>query len=91
MANTLGNYNETFFAQEALIQLENVMGMASRVHRDFDGETRSKGDTIQIRRPGTFTAANAPATASDLSTESVSVTLDQWKEVSLSSPIKSFL
>lgn len=78
---TLGNYDETFFAQEALIQLESVMGMASRVHRGVDEQVQKKGSTIQLRRPGTFTVNNAPATAEDVVTESVSVTLDQWKEV----------
>lgn len=81
MTNVLGNYNEHFFAQEALIQLEEVLGMASRVHRDFDGATKKKGNTIQIRRPGTFVAANAPATATDLTPDDVDITLDQWKEV----------
>lgn len=81
MANTLGNYNETFFAQEALIQLEKVLGMAGRVYRDYTANPQVKGDTIQIRRPSSFVASNAPATASALSTESVSVTLNKWKEV----------
>jgi hypothetical protein len=82
--NTLGNYNETFFAQEALIQLEKVMGMAGRVHRGFDSATKARGDTIQIRRPATFVATAAPAQDSDLSTEMVSITLDQWDEVKFS-------
>lgn len=82
--NTLGNYNETFFAQEALIQLEKVMGMAGRVHRGYEPKAQAKGDTIQIRRPATFTASNAPATKSDVTTESVSITLNQWKEVKFS-------
>ena len=81
MANTLGNYNETFFAQEALIQLEKVLGMAGRVYRDYNANPQVKGDTIQIRRPSSFTAADAPATASALATDSVSITLDKWKEV----------
>lgn len=81
MPNQLGNYNETFFAQEALIQLENVLGMASRVHRDYDNAPQGKGDTIQIRRPSTFVAEDAPSTAQDLNTGQVSITLDQWKEV----------
>ena len=35
MANTLGVYDPIFFAQEALIHLENALGMATRVHRSF--------------------------------------------------------
>jgi len=78
---TLGNYNETFFAQEALIQLEKVMGMAGRIFRGYSTESAARGDTIRIRRPASFTATDAPATASDVVTESVSITLDKWKEV----------
>lgn len=83
MANTLGVYNPTFYAQEALIQLEKALGLAGRVHRGYDEERRSfaKGETINIRRPSNFTVSNAPATAEDLATETVAITLDQWKEV----------
>lgn len=81
MSNAFGNYNETFFAQEALIQLEKVLGMASRVYRDYNQNPQVKGDTIQIRRPTSFVAADAPAVASDLNPDSVSITLNKWKEV----------
>jgi hypothetical protein len=81
VTNTLGNYNETFFAQEALIQLEKVLGMAGRVHRGYDPEPKAKGDTIQIRRPATFTAQDAPAVSQDVATESVAVVVNKWKEV----------
>ncbi len=83
MANTLGYYNPVFYAQEALIQLEKVLGMASRVHLGYDREHRTfgKGDTINIRRPTSFTAGDAPATATDLSPDSVQISLDYWREV----------
>jgi hypothetical protein len=83
MANTLGYYNPVFYAQEALIHLEKALGMASRVHRGYDAERRAfnKGDTINIRKPSTFTAASAPATAVDLAVKSVQISLDQWYEV----------
>lgn len=86
MANTLGVYNPIFYAQEALIHLRKNLGLASRVYRSFEAERRQfgLGDTVKIRRPSTFTAANAPASASDLNTETVTVTLDQWKEVKFS-------
>lgn len=82
--NTLGNYNEIFFAQEALIQLEKVLGMANRAYRGYEANPQARGDTIQIRRPSTFTAQDAPATDSNLNTESVSITLNKWKEVKFS-------
>jgi hypothetical protein len=82
--NTLGNYNETFFAQEALIQLEKVLGLAGRVYRDYSPAPAAHGDTIQIRRPSSFVAADAPAADSNLATESVSIVLNKWKEVKFS-------
>lgn len=83
MAATLGSYNPVLYANEALIHLENALGMARRVHRGFDRERQSfdKGDTINIRKPSQLTVNNAPATAEDLVTETVVITLDQWKEV----------
>ena len=82
-SSTLGVYNPIFYAQEALIQLEKALGMASRVHRGFDAERKSfgKGDTINIRKPQTFTASNAPATKQGLETDTVAISLDNWKEV----------
>lgn len=79
--NTLGNYNETFFAQEALIQLEKVLGMAGRVHRGYSSESKARGDTIAIRRPSTFTSTAMPSSQSDLDTESVDIKLDKWEGV----------
>jgi hypothetical protein len=83
MANTLGVYNPLFYANEALIQLENAMGMAGRVHRGFEAERNSfeRGETINIRRPSTFTAQDAPSAAQDMNTGTVALTLDYWKEV----------
>lgn len=83
MSNTLGVYNPIFYAQEALIQLESALGMAGRVHRGIEAERNSfgKGDTIKIRRPSTFTAQDAPSSAQDLNTETVTMTLSNWKEV----------
>lgn len=82
-SNSLGNYNETFFAQEALIWLEKSLGMAGRIYRGYDPTPKAQGNTIQLRRPTQFTAANAPAAATDLNPDSVSITLNQWKEVKM--------
>ena len=86
MANTLGVYNPIFYANQALIWLTKSLGLANRVYMGFDEERRTfnKGDTINIRRPATFTAQNAPSSAQDLGTETVAMTLDQWKEVKFS-------
>jgi hypothetical protein len=81
MPNNLGNYDEDFFAQEALIQLEKALGFASRVYRGYDPTVQQKGSTIQIRRPGTFTAQDEPSSIQDLNTDSLSINLDTWKGV----------
>jgi hypothetical protein len=86
MPNTLGYYNPAFYAQEALIQLEKALGMAGRVHRGYERERRgfNLGDTINIKRPSNFTAQDAPSTAQDAATDSVSFKLTNWKEVKFS-------
>lgn len=83
MANTLSNYDPIFYAQEALIALENALGMAARVHRGYEEERNTKelGQTISIPKPGTFTAQAAPSAAQDLGPSNVDITLDQWFEV----------
>ena len=81
-SSVLDVYNPIFYAQEALVWLQNTLGIANTVHRGFEAErSRGLGDTISIRRPGTFTVGNAPDTAVGLDTESVDITLNQWKEV----------
>jgi hypothetical protein len=81
--NVLGKYDPIFYAQEGLIALEKALGLAGRIHRGFDAERRSfnKGQTISIRRPSVFTAAQAPSVAQAVATEYVDITLDQWQEV----------
>ena len=83
MANVLGAYNPIFYAQETLIHLRKALGMAARVHRGFEAERNSfdRGDTITIRKPGTFQAYDAPSTEQDLNPPSVNIVLNQWKEV----------
>lgn len=84
--NTLGIYNPRFYANEALIHLRKALGMAGRVYMGYDEDRRSfnKGENIDIRRPTTFTAENAPSSDQDLATETVTLTLNQWKEVKFS-------
>jgi len=81
--NTLGVFNPIFYAQEALIILSNAMGMANRVHRGYETERRSfsRGQTISIARPSSFTAEDAPSTAQNIVTGTVDITLSNWKEV----------
>ena len=83
VTNVLGFYNPEFYAQEALIQLEKALGMASRVFMGYDEERKTfgKGDVINIKKPSIFTAESAPSSAQNVETGSVQLDLDQWFEV----------
>lgn len=89
MANTLGNYNPEFYAQEALIQLFKALGMAGRVHRGAEQERNSagnqKGDTINLKRPTKFTAAEHVAgtgsATQDVVGENIAIVLNNHQEV----------
>lgn len=89
MANTLGNYNPEFYAQEALIQLFKALGMAGRVHRgaeqERNGAGNQKGDTINLKRPTKFTAqehvAGTGSNAQDVVGENVAIKLNNHQEV----------
>lgn len=82
MSNSLNYYVPEFYANEALILLENALGMGTRVHRGYDTDRKSfrKGEYVNIRKPSTLSAQNAPATAEDLDTGSVQVQLAYWRE-----------
>lgn len=82
MSNKLGSYDPVFYANEALMRLEAVLGMAMRVHRGYDKEPKQKGSTIDIRKPSEFEAKDAPSSdTQDLDTDTIQIVLDQWKEV----------
>lgn len=89
MANTLGNYNPEFYAQEALIQLWKALGMAGRVHRGAERERNAagnqKGDTVNMKRPTKFTAAEhvvgTGTTTQDVVGENIAIVLNQHQEV----------
>lgn len=81
MANTLSIYDPLFYANEALIWLKKALGMAGRVHRDFSPDPQQKGSTIQVRRPSSFTAQDAPSVPQDINASMVPVVLNKWKEV----------
>jgi len=84
MANTISPYNPIFYAQEGLKVLENALGMASRVYMGYDSERKSanKGDTIQIRKPGTFeTSTGGTSTTANVVPSSLDLTVNTWKQV----------
>lgn len=81
MANTLSIYDPIFYAQEALILLRKVLGLANRVYTGYSKDSKEKGSVISIRKPSTFAVSNAPSTAADIVASKVDITLDQWREV----------
>jgi len=83
MANSLGYYVPEFYANEALIQLEKALGMANTIYMGYDEERRvyGRGEKINIKKPSSFTAEDAPGSAQDLDTGQVQISLDYWKEV----------
>lgn len=84
MANRLNNYNPQFWAQSALMWLKSRRGMYPRVHRGFEAERNDYGfgDTINIRKPATFVAQDAPnSTLQDLKTGTAKIDLNIYKEV----------
>ena len=84
--NTLDAFNVQLWANESLaILLENmVMGML--VHRDFDTLIASYGDTVNVRKPGSFVAkrkTNADAvTVQNATAINIPVKLNQQIHVS---------
>jgi hypothetical protein len=92
MANDMGNYNETYFAQEAMMSLYDQLGLARAVFMGYDTEysTHKKGKTIEIRGPGSFIATNAPGSAQDIRPRDTEITLDQHKDVVFAIDDKDF-
>src|SRR5512143_3701211 len=81
MPNVITAYDETFYAQEALILVEKALGMAARVHRGYDATPQLQGSSIQIRKPSTFTAQDAPGSDQSLAAQYVTIPLNYWREV----------
>lgn len=81
------NDNSAFVPQqwafEGLMQLEEQMVVANLVHRDFEDEVASYGETVNTRRPGEFKIRRKNDTTSsldkqDASATNVAVVLNQW-------------
>jgi len=84
MANTLTPYNPTFYAAEALILLQNALGMANRVYRGYETERKgyNLGETVQVRKPSDFSVTSAPSSSTnDPYTTSQTITINQWNQV----------
>ncbi len=73
-------------AKESLLRLRNQLVMGALVHRDFSGDFASKGDTVQVRKPATFSAVEfngSNASAQDIVEDKVLVSLDKIADVTV--------
>ena len=82
----------TIVAKEALICLENNMVFGNLVHRAYTTEFKRVGDTILVRKPAEFTAANSltaggSVTEQTVAESSISVVLDKLYDITF--PITS--
>ena len=76
MANEI--LTPSIVAKEALVLLENKLGLAKRVHRDYQNEFVKVGDTITIRKPVRFTTrSGATYSAQDVQEGSTTVVMNQ--------------
>ena len=80
MANAL--ITPDIIAKEALMQLENSLGMAKNVHRDYKTEFGDIGDTVSIRKPVKFNVTDgATLSVQDVEEAKTSLTIDKQKHV----------
>ena len=81
MPNTL--ITPSMIAKEALMQLENNLVFANKVHREYVKEfSGGQGSTVSIRRPVKFQTTNgATASLQDVEEKSTNITVDQRKHV----------
>lgn len=81
MANSL--ITPSIIAKEALVQLENNLTMANNVHREYKKEFVKVGDSVSIRKPVKFYAADgATRVNQDVEEANTSITINKQKHVS---------
>lgn len=85
MANDLSAYNAQVWVNESLYVVQANMVAADRVHRNFEPALAQFGDTVNTRKPATFTAQNKGATSDvmvqNASATNVQVVMNKHKEV----------
>lgn len=82
MGNTL--LTPSVIAREAIIALENNLVAAGLVHRDHSDEFAQVGDTVTVRKPATFEAAEyngSTVSTQEAKEEGVPVKLDKLMDV----------
>lgn len=83
MANLLDAYIPEIWAQESLMWLRKNLVLANLIHRDFENEVARQGDTVNTRKPRSFTAQAFTGSVSiqDAQADNVAVILDQHQHV----------
>ena len=80
MANAI--ITPDIIAKEGLMHLENNLGMAMNVHRDYKREYTKVGETVSIRRPVKFDVTDgATVSIQDVEEATTSITVDQQKHI----------
>jgi len=75
--------SSTILAKESLRQLENNLGMAKMVYRDWENKLTKDGETLGIRKPNVFRATKARArTNSALNESNITLTVATQAHVS---------
>lgn len=75
----------SIIANEALMVLKENLVMANLVHRDYDKEFASVGDTITVRKPAKFVAKNFTGRIEEqnISEGKIDVKMDRFRDVSV--------
>lgn len=81
MANSLGGFDITQFALEAISTLHDKLGIAARVYRGYSQEPGQKGNTITIGTPSKGTVQNFGSGAVDVNDGTTNITLDHHREI----------
>lgn len=81
MANSLSAFIPQKWAMESLAILEENMVISRLIHRDFENQVASFGETVNTRKPGTFTAKRKTKTDSvtvqDATATNIPIVLNQ--------------
>lgn len=83
MSNNLLSVNE--IAKESLMRLQNNLVMGGLVYTDFEDVFSNKGDTVNVRKPATFTAKEftTATEAQGINESTVAVKLDKIADVTV--------
>lgn len=85
MAEALDPWKPSYWAAASLATLQNNLVLGNLIYRDFEQEIASNGQTVNTRKPGTFTtnlkSATGSVTVQDAIAQNYSVTLNKHREV----------